>query len=405
MQEHDPQTELFDSADSVEVEAPVAKPSRRKAITGPAKHFAKAKDQMTSLAFGWQNEFNLLGHVVDIFDQIPLYNWDRRVPAKDGVAQPITIPGSITQGKEKYTYNVTITPNARFLEHTEITRSGKTRTRLEPLDHNIQDHTNIVVLRPGHREDSVEKAIRRLARRLNGSTPTAPVYRAAFTLYQLKSELDRSGHKMKWDELRESLHILSNTGITLTVETQDGRKINYKTSFISSLLMGSRNPNAKHYNPDSDRCYCTLNDVVAYCLQSERYQAFQHEIYLKLNTFLARRILAALSIEWRNAHAETGYERSMNELIMRGNCVLSERLNDDYRIMKKALDELQLHGVLSKYEMEKVVTGTGRAGRDYRIFLYPTSAFVTTQIEAIKDRTIRTERFSLRRPTLQKSEV
>lgn len=396
-QETEPQAELF--ADLPDAEATVA--ARRKLVTGPTRHISsKDKNPLPTLAFGWQNEFNLLGHVVDIFDQIQLYNWERRVPAKDGVAQPITIPGSITQGKEKYSYNLTITPNARFVEHTEVTSGGKTRTRLEPLDHNIQEHQNIVVLRPGHREDSVEKAIRRLARRLNGSTPSAPVYRAAFTLYQLKTELDRSGHKMKWDDLRESLHILSNTGITLTVETQGGRKINYKTSFISSLLLGSRNPNAKHYSPDNDRCYCTLNDVVAYCLQSERYQAFQHEIYLKLNTFLARRILAALSIEWRNANVATGYDRWMNELIIRSNCTLSARLNDDFRLMTKALDELVLHGILSEYRTEKVVTGKGRAGRDYRLTLFPTAAFVSTQIEAVRDRTTRSERqgMALRAP-------
>lgn len=377
---------------------PTVKPTRQ-----PAKFRSKTQDDPNSqLAFGWQDQYNLLGHVADLFDQLGLYAPERRVSSIDGLAKPITLSGRVSHGKVKFKYDVSITPAARFSEHTEIGTNNRTKTKLEPIDHNIENYKSIVILRPGHREDSVEKAIRRLATRTDTGKNGAPVYNSSFTLYGLRQELLRTGHDVKFPDLRESLHILSNTGITLTVENDEGVKVTYRTSYLQGLTMGSRRVDAKHYNPDSDRCHCSLNDIVAKSLSSESYQAFQYEIYMSLSLFLARRFMSILSIEWRNAHPDTRYERSMNELLTRAGQTLSVRVNDDYRATIKALDELKTQGILRLYETEKVITANGRAGKDYKLFLYPTSAFVTTQIEAIQDRTKRTERHSLRRPSLQK---
>ena len=394
--ESDAQSEMFDS-DGTEP----AKSSAKRTLLRPEKHNPK-DTKNKHFAFGWQDEFNLLGHIVDVFDQLPLYSVERRVEATNGSFEPITMSAEIVQSKTmSFSYKLTITPNARFAQHVEVLESGKTKISYEPILHDFKEHPNAVVFRPGPREDSVEKAIRRIARRLTTSNPKSPVYKAGFTLYQLKKELQRSGHSIRWDDLRESLHILSNTGITLTLTTPDGKEINYKTDFISGLSTGSRVKSAKHFNPAQDRCYCTLNDIVAYSLRTERYQALQHDLYMRMSSFLARRILATISIEWRNAHTQTGYERSMNDLILRYNDSLSDRLNDDMRLTKKAMDELVAKEILSRYEMHKVVTGTKRAGKDFRVIMFPTSRFVGTQIEAIRDRTIRTERNELGQPSYQ----
>ncbi len=372
------------------------------------KHSARPQKFLTKqtsirhLAFGFQNEFNLLGHVADYVDQLPLTAIDRRVETVNGHCEPITISGEIVQSKTvSYNYKLTITPSARFSQNIITSANGKNRFEYEPILHDIRDHPNCIIFRPGPREDLVEKALRRIARRQATSDPRLPVYRAGFTLYQLRKELLRSGHDIRWSDLRDSLHILANTGITLTIMTPDQREVSYQTNFISGLTWGSKAKNSELYDPENSRCFCTLNDIVAYSLITERYQAFQYDLYMRLTTFLSRRILVTLSLEWRNSHIQTGYVRSMNELILRYQSHLSDRLFNDYRLMKRALDELVKMDVLSRYTMEKVVTGKSRARKDYAITMYPTARFVGTQIESIGDRTMREERHSLKRPTMQ----
>lgn len=394
--DQDSQSELFDSEGTSDQLNEL-----RKAIHRPEKFLGKSV-KAKSLAFGFQNQYNILGHVCDIVDQLPLYSVDRKVPSTDGSCDPITIPGEVYHGKNlAFTYKLTITPNARFAQIIDTTSGGRQKITYEPIYHDIKDHPNTVIFRPGPREDMVEKALRRIARRLSSANPGQPIYRAGFTLYQLRKELSRSGHEVRWRDLKDSLHILGNTGITLTVITPDGREITHRTDYISQLTWGSRARNSKEYDPENDRWYCTLNDIVAYSLRNEKYQAFQHDLYLCMNTFLARRILATLSIEWRNAHVQTGYTRSMNELLLRYQTTLNDRLFNDVRAMEKALDELVEKHVLSSYKMEKVVMGSSRANKDYLITMFPTSRFVSTQIEAIGDRTVREQRHELKLPTMQ----
>lgn len=370
---------------------------KRHSYPGLTKHTARQRDinksPVSSLGFGSQDPFNVIGHIVD-FDRLPFYHVSRLVPSENGPAEPATITGRIRSPNGPIDYQLTITPGAYFADHDEVTPSGRVRQRLEPLVHNIQDHKRVVVLRPGHREDSVEKGIRRLA--VKGvKKPGEPIYRATFSLYQLKTELDASGHCIKYSDLRESLHILANTSIALTVKLPDGKALTLSTKYISGLILGSKAHNAQ-YDNNAEVCSCTLNEVVAHSLTREAYQAFQYETYMRLPNFLSRRIFVALSIEWRNANTETDYSRSMNEFILGANLPLSGRLNDDYRMVVKAMEELKTAGVLASYDMgQKETTGRGRAGRDYIIKMRPTAAFVGTQIEAIGDRKKREARHEL----------
>ena len=167
------------------------------------------------------------------------------------------------------------------------------------------------------------------------------------------------------------------------------------------MTWGSSATNSDLYNPEYDRCYCTLNELIAYRLIEESYQAFQFDIYMRLTSFIARRILVTLSLEWRNAHVQSGYKRSMNELLLRYQSKLNPRMFNDYRLIVRALDELVAMNVLSKYTAEKITTGSKREDKDYEVIMYPTARFVSTQIESIGDRTMRSERRELNRPTLQ----
>lgn len=374
-------------------------------VTRPER-FKQKNDELKSLAFGVQNRFNLLGHVADFVDQLPLTSVDKQVKTVNGHCDPITTTGVINQGKNtSFTYTLTITPNARF-EQKEYYAAGRKRYSYTPIDHNIQDHPNIVIFRPGPREDLVEKALRRIARRQADTSTNAPIYKAGFTLYQLRKELKEFGHDIRWDDLRDALHILSNTGIVITIVTNTNRTIQHQTNYINSMTWGSRaiNSKIKQGLTSEDRCYCTLNEFIARRLMEESYQAFQFDIYMRLSSFIARRILITLSLEWRNAHVQSGYKRSMNELLYRYQSKLNPRLFNDFRLIERALKELVSMGVLSKYETQKVSTGASRDKKDYEVTMYPTAAFVSTQIESVGDRTMRAERLELNRPTLQPDE-
>tara|TARA_R110002124_G_scaffold128157_10_gene288630 strand:+ start:6064 stop:7275 length:1212 start_codon:yes stop_codon:yes gene_type:complete len=365
------------------------------------ERFLKSNDERKNLAFGYQNRFNLLGHVADFVDQLPLTSVNRQVKTENGRCDPITTKGKIQQSKTSYfTYSLTITPNARFAR-THFFSAGKERYSYEPIDHDIQDHPNCVIFRPGPREDLVEKALRRIARRQAGSDQRHPVYKAGFTLYMLRKELKSYGHDIRWSDLRDALHILSNTSIFITIVTHDNKTIHHQTNFINGMTWGSSATNSDLYNPEYDRCYCTLNELIAYRLIEESYQAFQFDIYMRLTSFIARRILVTLSLEWRNAHVQSGYKRSMNELLLRYQSKLNPRMFNDYRLIVRALDELVAMNVLSKYTAEKITTGSKREDKDYEVIMYPTARFVSTQIESIGDRTMRSERRELNRPTLQ----
>lgn len=374
---------------------------------------------LRALAFGNQNKFNLLGHVANYVDQLPLHSTDRIVEMKNGVPQPITIDGRIIQSKSVFfDYKLTINPNARFARIVTITPSGKEKVEYRPVLHNFEDYEDIIYFRPGPREDLVEKALRRISMRQAGDSAGKPIYCARFSIYELRQELLRFGHHLRWSDIRDSLHILSHTTFTFSIMSENEQapanrvspaynaysKKGITSAYITSLVWGSRATNSPLYNPDQQYCYCTLNELIAHSLATERYQAFQYDIYMRMTSFIARKLFSILSLEWRNSNSKLPYKRSMNELLLRFQSHLNERLANDVRTMKRALDELIFYNVLQSYDFDKQNNGVGRHRTDFIITMTPTSGFVQTQIESVNDRTMRESRLELGLPTLQLSE-
>lgn len=388
------------------------KPNKSGCNVFPERFLAKG-GQLRALAFGHQSRFNLLGHVANYIDQIPFFAAERTVEMVNGAPVSTTIDGRIVQSKEVcIDYKLTITPGARFAKSIRVTDSGKTVVEYEPVLHNFSDHAELVYFKPGPREDLVDKALRRIAQRQAQPGSRKIAYCARFTIYDIRRELQSFGHWLQWKDIRHAIHVLSNTTFTFSIMSgnepqSSGRHVaaysakGLTSTYITSLEWGSRVADSEIYNPERDHCFCYLNELISHTLSTESYQAFQYNLYMRMSSFMARKLFSVLSLEWRNSNTEQPYRRSLNELLLRFQIGLSSRLSNDVRTMKKALDELVSFNIIARYEIEKVSRGVGRYNQDYIITLFPTSQFVQTQIEAVKDRKIREARHALNRPSLQ----
>lgn len=289
-------------------------------------------------------------NTIELYDALPKYNWAKQREFHDlkdaQIVRHCTLKGQ--------TYRVAIKP--AIIE---------------------KDGVNTLIY-PGQREEFVEDALRKFAV-AGQSTLLNDQAGVVFTLYQLQQELMRTGHTYNLNEIKESIQVCR--GATLECSTNDGETLVSSSFFPVIGLTTLRD----YKNKGGDaKCFVTFNPLVTKSIFALSFRKYNYSLGMRINSPLARFFYKRMSHYWTQASTSMPYTPSLVSFLSQSPRGLSDRMAENVRAMKNALDVLIENKVVSGYDTE--VIKNGRAIVDVRYTIRPHENFINLMMSANKDK-------------------
>lgn len=264
-----------------------AKKSRSRKTIVPVQPEAFANQQLSLfqgfLANG-ENERELLSNAVDLWDNIPRYSVSRArmnsMRTADGFLEELELPFQYRGRK----FTAVIHP-ARV--------TGKNGKRQSYY--------------PSAREELIEHALRKISAERKSGFFDQLDYRSGvvFSLHALRSELERQGHSLRYDEIIEALDILSLSTIDIVALNADGDEICTRSSYLDRLTVIRR----KDYDADRNlKCAAQFHPLVTQSIDRVTYRQFNYQRMMKCRSQIARWLLNQLVLKYTQAAMLTPFE-------------------------------------------------------------------------------------------------
>lgn len=286
-------------------------------------------------------------NIIDIYDAMPKYLWGRTREHKD-------------------------LKNASILRQCSI-RGRKLSVKLKPALIDKGDRT--VLIYPGPREELVEDALRKIA--VNGQgvciNKKAGV---SFTLYELAQELKKMGHTYSIDEIKESLFVCR--GSIIECYSEDGESVINSSLFG---LMGLTTKSDLETKGRTSKCFVQFNPLVNDSIMSMSFRQYNYRLGMTIRSPFARFIYKRMAQYWTQASENHPYQPSLISFLEQSPRGLANRMSDNLRAMRAALDILQKNEVISHYVEEKLLKGKQKV-IDAKYSIYPHKKFISDMISA-----------------------
>ena len=231
---------------------------------------------------------------------------------------------------------------------------------------------------PGEREEIIEHALRRLATEQNSGFFDSPSYRSGvrFSLHQLRSEIARCGHTMRYDQLKEGLDVLSGSTIEIIAENADGEKAFAKSAYLVSLTGITR----REYDSDrSARWTCQFHPLITQAIDRVTYRQFNYDRLMKCTTRLSRWLFTQLVLKYTQAAVSNTFDMRFST-IHRDSAQLSgyARIRDAITAVDEAFEQQKSLGTLLHVKKTEL-RGRRKKIEDVVYTLYPSPEFVREQ--------------------------
>lgn len=286
-------------------------------------------------------------NTVEIYDALPKYVWTKTRAQSDLKNATITRPCTIR---------------------------GKAMTvKLKPAL--IEKDGENVLIYPGQREELVEDALRKLAVNGNGVYVQGKAG-VNFTLYELKKELERVGHTFDLNEIKEALLVCR--GAVLECLSADGKAL--INSNLFGLLGLTTRKDVEEKGRDA-KCYVQFNPLVNESILNLTFRQYNYKIGMDIRSPLSRFIYKRMAQYWIQASERHPYTPNLTTFLAQSPRGLSEKMGENLRAMRNALDVLIKHDVIERYDEEKVLQGKQKC-IDANYIIYPHPQFVKEIIKA-----------------------
>ena len=231
---------------------------------------------------------------------------------------------------------------------------------------------------PSAREELVEHALRKISTEQQAGFFDQPNYRsgAKFSLYQLRRELEQQGHSLRYDELVQSLDILSLSSIEIEGTTADGDEAFARSTYLAALSGVRR----KDYEADrSARWAAQFHPLVTQSIDQVTYRQFNYQRLMRCTTQLSRWLIGQLVLKYTQAALSNSFEMRYST-IKRDSALLS-----GYKLERQAVaaldaawQELKTLGALTS--IKKAEQRGARAKLEDVVYtLYPSREFTAEQ--------------------------
>lgn len=222
---------------------------------------------------------------------------------------------------------------------------------------------------PGQREEFVEDALRKIATDGNIVFVGHQVG-VSFTIYQLKKELERTGHSYSYQQIKDALEILVSCNMKLTMVIENGKKEELFSESLFSRMAGKTEDGWIEGEGKRTSFVIFFNSLVKKSIFELTFRRYNYEICMQYSNAIARYMHKRMSHNYIQASMMKPYEILMSTVIAGSGMKSYSKLSENHKYISKALDEMKERKVLIDWKSQRV---TG----DYKYTLVPTQAFVS----------------------------
>jgi hypothetical protein len=293
-----------------------------------------------------------LSNAIDLWDSVPCYSVSRQAMTKGRIEGEFLRKHQITFQHRGSTYKCIISP-ARVADFDGVDRD----------------------FYPSASEQLVEDALRKLAIEKQAGYFDKPNYRSGvmFTLYELREEMRRRGHSRSYQEIVQSLNILSHSVIDIVPEGSGKGKAVISSACLPTLAAVSRSDLLD--DPEA-KWAVQFHPLVTGSIDQVTYRQYNYHRMMSHSTQLARWLHKQLVLKYTFADHLRPFE--MRYSTIRRDSGLLEgyaRDRDKVKAVRSVFDELKAQEVISKWEAEEE-TGPRRKVLDVVFTIYPSSEFI-----------------------------
>ena len=297
-----------------------------------------------------EEEQSQLSNAVDLWDSVPRYSVSRQAMTKARI-------------------------NGRFLDKHTATFHHKQRVYTRVIsparvtDHDGQERDYY----PSATEELVEHALRKLAIEQRAGYFDKSNYRSGvlFTLYQLREEMKKRGHARSYQQLVESLNILSHCIIDI-IPHGEGEAI-LSAACLPSLAAVSRQQ--LDTDPKS-KWVVQFHPLVTGSIDKVTYRQFNYHLMMSHPTQLARWLHQQLILKYTFANHQSPFEMRYST-IKRDSGLLEgyKRDRDGVDVLQSTFEDLHKTGVINGFD-RKDVTGERKKLLDVIFTVRPSFDFI-----------------------------
>lgn len=314
------------SSDNVVSIVPIETPDADKLPRPTQAEFANSQlNLFQSFLANTVDERDRLSNTIDLWDSVPRYSVSRQ---------------EMTKGRVQ----------GMFLRHHETTfhHRGRTYTRaiyparVKDFDGEYRDFY------PSASEELVEDALRKLAIDQQSGYFDKPNYRSGvvFSLHMLRQEMEKRGHSRSYQQIVQSLNILS--GCSIEIHSKDGGESYAKAPCLPSLAAVSR---AKLKDDPHSKWVVQFHPLVTAAIDQVTHRQYNYALMMSHTTQLARWLHKQLVLKYTFADFGSRFEMRYST-IRRDSGLLNaygrERAAADK--LEEAFEDLKTAGVILDVE-------------------------------------------------------
>ena len=228
---------------------------------------------------------------------------------------------------------------------------------------------------PSANEELVEDALRKIALEQQAGFFDKVNYKSGVrcSLYAVREELAKRGHARSYQEVRQSIDIMSQSICEISGRNYKGEEILVRSPYLPSIAAVSKrrlkdDPEAKwviHFHP-----------FVTGSIDKVTYRQFNYQLMMGHSSQLARWLHKYLVLKYTFAEHAKPFEIRYST-IKRDSGLLSgySRERDAMSMLESALKELSARGIVASFDRSNI-TGTRQKLEDVVFTLWPSADFV-----------------------------
>lgn len=215
---------------------------------------------------------------------------------------------------------------------------------------------------PTQREEIIEDVLRKFATDSKRNEFLDDRLSVRFTLYELWKELKRIKHTFSYDEIKESLNILSSTG--LEIKSQNG-KITFKSNMFETFGAVDNNMNIEDINNINDiekqkeyskkvTYFVRFNSLVSDSIKNKTWKVLNYDQCMQYRRAVSRWLHKRISHMFLTNDIKLPYNILLSTIIRDSGMTRYDRINMNLIQVQRCLAEMIATGSVDRYEMEKI---------------------------------------------------
>ena len=208
---------------------------------------------------------------------------------------------------------------------------------------------------PSTREEIIEDVLRKFATDSNRNEFLDDRLSVKFSLYDLWKELRKIKHPYDYNQIQESLNILSQTNIEIVSENT---KLTFSSNMFETFGIADYNDNTQiEYDENYSKkviYFVRFNSLVSESVKNKTWRVINYEQCMSYKKNISRWLHKRISNMFLNARLEIPYNILLSTIIRDSGMTEYKQLRDSKRQIISCLEEMIKVGSIDRYEVETI---------------------------------------------------